>query len=166
MREFLPELQQGDIGVLAAAIFIEDRYVPDQALNVALGEVARLYAEAADSGAAVVCRRYDEILAARKSGKIALLLTMEGVEPIGTDLDLLRVFYELGLRVIGLTHARQNAAASGGIFASKGSPCEGLSKFGHNLVGACQELGMILDLAHINAAGFDESLYTPIETAP
>ena len=35
---------------------------------------------------------------------------MEGVEPFGTDLNQLRVFYELGVRAIGLTHARTNAA--------------------------------------------------------
>ena len=53
-----------------------------------------------------ICKSHQEILDARTAGKIALLLTMEGVEPFGTNLDLLRVFFELGVRVIGLTHAR------------------------------------------------------------
>jgi membrane dipeptidase len=157
-REFIPEFKAGDMGVVAAAIFIEDRYVPDQALSVALGQVARLYNEAVASGEAVVCRSYGEITAARAAGLLALVLTMEGVEPIGTDLNLLRVFYELGVRVVGLTHARRNAAACGGIFAANGSPSEGLSAFGRDVVAECQKLGIILDLAHINAAGFDDVL--------
>ncbi len=154
--QFLPQLEAGDIGVLAAAIFIEDRYLPDKALSVALGQIARLYAETEDSGRVVVCKSHEEMTGARAAGKIALLISMEGVEPIGTDLDLLRVFYELGVRVIGLTHARRNAAASGGVFAATGSPTEGLSPFGRQLVGACEERGVVIDLAHINPAGFEE----------
>jgi membrane dipeptidase len=93
---------------------------------------------------------------ARERNQIALLIAMEGVEPLGTDLDVLRVFYELGVRIIGLTHARSNAAASGGIFAPSGSPRTGLTEFGRDLVRKCEELGVIVDLAHINAIGFAE----------
>jgi membrane dipeptidase len=156
--EFLPELEKGDIGVLAAAIFVEDRYLPEKALPVALGQIAQLYSESEKTGRVVICRSHREILAARAAGKIALLITMEGVEPLGTDLDLLRVFYELGVRVIGLTHARPNAAASGGLFAPSGSPREGLTPFGRDVVRSCEELGIIIDLAHISPAGFQDIL--------
>ena len=81
---------------------------------------------------------------------------MEGVEPLGDDLDLLRAFYELGVRAIGLTHARTNAAGHGGIFAAGGSSPEGLTPFGCDLVRECEKLGVIVDLAHINPAGFKE----------
>ena len=83
---------------------------------------------------------------------------MEGVEALGTDLNLLRAFYELGVRSIGLTHARSNAAGHGGIFASSGSSQKGLTEFGRDLVRECEALGVIVDLAHINAAGFNEVL--------
>ena len=81
---------------------------------------------------------------------------MEGVEPLGNDLDLLRTFYELGVRAIGLTHARTNAAGHGGIFAASGSSPEGLTPFGRGLVRECERLGVLIDLAHINPAGFKE----------
>ena len=81
---------------------------------------------------------------------------MEGVEPLGGDLDLLRVFYELGVRAICLTHARRNAAGSGGIFAASGSPRDGLTAFGRDLVRECERLGILVDLAHINPKGFEE----------
>jgi membrane dipeptidase len=83
---------------------------------------------------------------------------MEGVEPLGTDLNHLRVFYELGVRSIGLTHARTNAAGHGGVFAASGSPAEGLTAFGREVVRECETLGVIIDLAHINPAGFKEIL--------
>jgi len=158
VTDFLPEFKAGDIGVLAAAIYIEDQYLPDSALAVGLGQIARLYLERGRSDHFAICKSYSEIKRAREQGKIALLMAMEGVEPLGADLNLLRVFYELGVRVIGLTHARSNAAGSGGVFAATGSSPQGLSAFGRDLVHECERLGVIVDLAHINAAGFDDIL--------
>jgi membrane dipeptidase len=154
--EFLPEFEAGKMGVVGAAIYIEDRYLPDRRLQVALDQISRLYAEAEKSKRCVVCRTHQEVSAALASGKIGFLITMEGVEPLGDDLDLLRAFYELGVRAIGLTHARTNAAGHGGIFAASGSSPKGLTPFGRDLVRECEQLGVIADLAHINPAGFKE----------
>src|ERR1043166_2544750 len=115
--EFLPELEAGNIGVIGVAIYIEDRYLPETGLRVALDQIARLYAETQACQQFAICKSRHDVQKARREGKIALLITMEGAEPLGTDLDLLRVFYELGVRAIGLTHARSNAAGHGGIFA-------------------------------------------------
>src|SRR5260370_6626202 len=127
-------------------------------LRVALDQIARIYGEEAECTRFAICKSFQEILAAQKNRKIALLITMEGVEPLGSDLDLLRVFYELGVRAIGLTHARRNAAGNGGIFAPTGSPRDGLTAFGRDVVQACEALGVIVDLAHISPAGFDAIL--------
>ena len=156
--EFLPEFQAGNISVLGAAIYIEDRYLPQNGLRVALDQIARLYAETAASQRFAICKTYREVQAAQEMGKIGFVITMEGVEPLGTDLNQLRVFYELGVRSIGLTHARSNAAGHGGIFAASGSPAEGLTPFGREVVRECEALGVIIDLAHINPAGFEEIL--------
>src|SRR5204863_4641713 len=129
---------------------------PDRGLQVALDQIARLYTEAGQSKGCVVCRTHEEISRALDSQKIGFLITMEGIEPLGNDLDLLRTFYELGVRAIGLTHARTNAAGHGGIFAASGSSPEGLTPFGRGLVRECERLGVLIDLAHINPAGFKE----------
>ena len=155
-QEFLPAIEAGDIGVIGAAIYIEDRYLPENALSVALGQIAQLYRGAEHCSRFMICKSYAEIIDARAAGKIALVITMEGVEPIGGELDLLRIFYELGVRAIGLTHARSNAAGHGGIFAASGSPSAGLTAFGREVVQQCESLGIIIDLAHINPAGFEE----------
>ncbi|MBO0695788.1 MAG: dipeptidase [Verrucomicrobia bacterium] len=156
--EFLPELETGNIGVVGAAIYIEDRYLPDSGLRVALDQIARLFIETQTCHRFAICKRYRDIESARKEDKIALLITMEGAEPLGTDLNLLRIFYELGVRSLGLTHARSNAAGHGGIFARTGSSRDGLTDFGRDLVQGCEALGVIIDLAHINPAGFNEIL--------
>jgi membrane dipeptidase len=156
--EFLSEFEAGNAFVLGVATYIEDRYLPQNGLRVALDQIARLYAETAASDRFAICKSFREIQEARERGRIALLITMEGIEPLGTDLNQLRVFYELGVRSIGLTHARSNAAGHGGIFAASGSPPEGLTAFGREVVRECEALGVIIDLAHINPTGFEEIL--------
>ncbi|MDQ2868621.1 MAG: membrane dipeptidase [Verrucomicrobiota bacterium] len=154
-RDFLPGLKTGGGGVLAVAIFIQDKDVP-RAYEIALEEIALLNDELARTPELVLCRDFAEIENARANHRIALLLTMEGVEPLGADLARLPEFYGLGLRSLMLTHARANAAAAGGIFAATGSPAHGLTDFGRKIVRACERLGILLDLAHINPAGFEE----------
>jgi membrane dipeptidase len=155
-RDYLPALQAGGIGVLGAAIYVEDQYLPEMGLRVALDQVARLYVELDQTDQFALCRNHADIVRSRAAGKIALLLTMEGVEPLGNDINLLRVFYEMGLRELGLTHARRNAAGSGGMFSVQGSSRDGLTPFGRQVVQQCEALGIVVDLAHINPAGFDD----------
>jgi membrane dipeptidase len=154
--DFLPDMEAGSIGVVGVALYLEDKYLPEMALRVALDQIARLYTEVDRCERFVICRSNREILRARANGRIAFLITMEGVEPLGSDLDLLRVFYELGVRSIGLTHARRNAAGDGALFAASGSPGDGLTPFGRDLVRECEALGMMIDLAHLSPAGFNE----------
>ena len=156
--DHLPHLRAGGMGVVGAAIYLEDKYLPEMALRVALDQVARLYAEVAETPAFAICKHGADIARARAAGQIAVVITMEGVEPLGTDLDLLRVFYELGVRSVGLTHFRRNLAGDGGIMAPSGSAAGGLSSFGKAVVQECGALGILLDLAHLNPAGVDDVL--------
>ncbi len=151
--DFLPGFEAGGMSLLGTAIYIEDKHL-DQALRVALDQVALLHEEIASLPRLTLRRSFAEIQ--QNDGRLGFLLTMEGAEPLGDDLALLRIFYELGLRAISLTHARPNAAAAGGIFAASGSPPTGLTGFGRELVQECERLGIIIDLAHINPAGFEE----------
>ena len=156
--DFQTQLEQGGIGVIGAAIYIDEPYLPEQALRVALDQIARLYIEVESNPRFAICKTYAEILNARKGNKIALLITMEGVEPLGTDINLLRVFYELGVRAIGLTHARRNMAADGGLFGANISSTHGLAPFGKMLVQEMDKLNILIDLAHLNPAGVEDVL--------
>ena len=155
-NEFLPEFEAGGMGIIGAAIYIEDKYLPERGVQVALDQISRLYSEAERSKRCVVCRTSEEISHTFDSKKFGFLITMEGVEPLGDDLDLLRAFYEAGVREIGLTHARTNTAGHGGIFAATGSSPEGLTPFGRDLVREWERLSIIVDLAHINPTGFKD----------
>src|SRR5262249_18460954 len=113
--DFLPEFEAGEISLLGVALYVEDKYLGDKAPQIALDQVALLKAELETTPRLRLCRTFQEIEEARQANQIALLLTMEGAEPLSDDLNLVRIFHELGLRAISLTHARENAAAAGGI---------------------------------------------------
>lgn len=155
VSDFLPQFQAGSMRLIGAAIYVEDKVLPN-ALRVALDQAALLDEQIETDARLMLCRSFADIERAQSGDRIGFLLTMEGAEPLGDDLHLLRVFRELGLRMISLTHTRVNAAAAGGIFASSGSPLSGLTSFGRELVRDCERLGILLDLAHINPAGFEE----------
>ena len=89
-----------------------------------------------------------------KAGRIALWLGMEGGEPLGESLDLLDVFYRLGLRVLTLTWSLRNALGDGAFERTGG----GLSSFGVEVVGRCEELGVLVDVSHLNERGFWDTL--------
>src|SRR5216683_8112752 len=74
--EFLPEFEAGGMGIIGAAIYIEDRYLPERGLQVALDQIARLYTEAEQSKRCLICRGHDEISSALDSKKIGFLITM------------------------------------------------------------------------------------------
>ncbi|WP_297459867.1 dipeptidase [Thermococcus sp.] len=95
-----------------------------------------------------------EMRTAIEDGRVALWLGLEGGEPIGESLDLLEVFYRLGLRVLTLTWSLRNAIGDG-FFERTGG---GLSNFGVEVVGKAEELGIVIDLSHINEAGFWDTI--------
>src|SRR5438105_439334 len=65
VSHFLPEFEAGDVGLLGLAIYVEDRYLPEMGLRVALDQVARLYAEVEQTERFAVCKTFAEIEQAR-----------------------------------------------------------------------------------------------------
>jgi membrane dipeptidase len=112
--------------------------------------------EAESEGQIKVIRSADELTAALDREIIAAVLHFEGAEAIDPDLDALEVFYQTGLRSLGLAWSRPNAFAHGVHFKFPGSPDTGpgLSDVGRQLVKACNRLGILIDLAHITEQGF------------
>lgn len=105
-----------------------------------------------------VCRTVQEIRAAMGEGRIAGVMHMEGAEAIGPDLDALYLFYEMGLRSLGPVWSRPTVFGHGVPFRFPGDPDTGpgLTEAGKNLVRVCNELGILIDLSHMNEAGFND----------
>ncbi|HZT91870.1 MAG TPA: dipeptidase [Gaiellaceae bacterium] len=90
------------------------------------------------------------------AGRVTAIVHMEGAEPIAPDLSNLERWYERGLRSVGLTWSRPNAFGEGVPFRfpSGADIGPGLTDAGRALVRACNTLGILVDLSHLNAAGF------------
>jgi membrane dipeptidase len=91
-----------------------------------------------------------------RPGRVAAILHLEGAEPLAADLSDLEAWYERGLRSLGLVWSRANAFAEGVPFRfpSTGDTGPGLTGAGRELVHRCNELGILVDLSHLNEAGF------------
>ncbi len=103
-----------------------------------------------------VCTTVAEIEAAEATGAMAAIFHLEGAEAIGPDLAGLEVLHAAGLRSLGPVWSRPNAFGTGIPFRFPGDPDEGpgLTPAGRDLVRACDRLGILFDLSHLNAAGF------------
>ena len=84
------------------------------------------------------------------------VLHLEGAEAIDSDLESLDLWYEAGLRSLGPVWSRPNEFAHGVPFIWPSTPDTGpgLTSAGHALVRRCAELGILVDLSHLNEAGF------------
>lgn len=105
-----------------------------------------------------LCRSPAEIRAAMETDRIAGILHMEGAEAIGPDLDALYLFHDMGLRSLGPVWSRPTIFGHGVPMRYPGDPDTGagLTEAGKDLVRLCDELGIMIDLSHLNAAGVDD----------
>ncbi len=105
-----------------------------------------------------VCRTPSQIRAAIAGGKIAGIMHIEGAEAIGPDLDALYLFHEMGLRSLGPVWSRPTIFGHGVPMKFPGDPDigPGLTEKGKDLIRLCNRLGIIVDLSHMNEAGFND----------
>lgn len=98
----------------------------------------------------------DEIEQAHSDDAFAILLHMEGADPIGPELHELSELHRSGLRSLGIVWSRPNIFGHGVPFAYPRSPDTGpgLTPAGRDLVRECNRLGIMVDLAHLNERGF------------
>jgi membrane dipeptidase len=91
-----------------------------------------------------------------QNGIFAIIIHFEGAEAIDTDLKALDVFYQAGLRSLGLVWSRPTKFGHGVPFNFPAKPNigKGLTKAGKRLVKACNELGILVDMSHLNEKGF------------
>ena len=106
----------------------------------------------------VFATKADDIVAARKQGKIAALMGIEGGHAIEDSLRLLRQFYNLGIRYMTLTHSNTNNWADSSGDEGKHN---GLTDFGKDVVREMNRLGMMVDISHVS----DKTFYDALEVS-
>src|SRR5690606_20987850 len=124
-------------------------------LDIAL-DMAAIALRIERAGGWNICRSVADVEAAMRAGKFAAVLHMEGCEAIDAELSALEIFYAAGLRSLGPVWSRNNIFGHGVPFAYPMSPDTGpgLTEAGKRLVGECNRLGILIDLAHITEKGF------------
>ena len=103
-----------------------------------------------------ICTSVSDIRSAMDDGILAAVMHIEGAEAIGPDLAALDVLYAAGLRSIGPVWSRETIFGTGVPFRfpSDGDIGPGLTKDGKKLVRKASDLRMVVDLSHLNEAGF------------
>jgi len=101
----------------------------------------------------VFARTANDIREAKKNGKFAALMGIEGAHNLESKLENVRAFHDAGVRYIGLAHFTKNAVCTptGGLGSDRESP---LTDFGHKVIVEMNRLGMIVDLAHVAKQAF------------
>jgi len=152
---WVPKMKRGRVDVRVAAIYSDPQYLPEVALRRSLDLVATLYEEVRESPSSALCTTYDDIRKAKEEGKTAFLIGMEGAEPLGSDIQLLEIFYFLGLRILGLTHALRTYLADGASLSLKKTRAVGgLTDIGVEFLEQAQAMGIIIDVSHLNEPSF------------
>jgi membrane dipeptidase len=112
--------------------------------------------EARAEGRIRIATSLNELHSARQARAFAVVLHMEGADGIDADLSDLERLYGSGLRSLGLVWSRPNIFGHGVPFAWPCSPDTGpgLTPAGKDLVRACNRLGVMIDVSHLNEKGF------------
>ncbi|HSB16468.1 MAG TPA: dipeptidase [Bryobacteraceae bacterium] len=162
----LPRLRQGGVGAVFFAAYVSAQYARSR-------EAAHQALERIDAIRHDIAGRYPndfalsltaaDIEAARRQGKIAALIGIEGGHAIEDSLRVLRSFHALGARYVTLTHSNTNnwADSSGDIDNPKVKHHNGLATFGREVVREMNRLGMIVDVSHVS----DKTFWDVLETS-
>ncbi len=154
--EWLPQLRAGGVDVQVLPVFVDDEFRPEGALRQTLKmlESGWTIAEGNPDDVAVCLtgRDVDEVVA---SGRIALVLALEGCEAVGRDVELLSTLHRVGVRIASLTHFGRTLLADGSGEDPAGSR---LTRAGVEAVAVMEELGLLLDVSHLGAVGVDHVL--------
>ncbi len=154
----LPRAMRGGLGGCFTSIYLTDERAEMNPVGYAMDEMNDVFRIADRSeGRFRICRTVADIREAWENDAFASVFMFEGADPISWSLKELRVFYEAGLRVVAPTWSRSTIFAHGVAFNGH-LPETGLTELGRELVHECNRLGIILDVSHINPAGFADML--------
>lgn len=155
-NRYLENFKKGGFNVIVSSLYIDSMFLPEMALRIALDQISSLMEdiEACD-GEVVLVKTKEELNRVVNENKIGIIISFEGLEPIGNDIRLLKIFYELGVRAAGLVWSRRNYVADGCNF----KPVEegqkgGLTRFGVEVVKRLEAMNMLIDVSHLNDEGF------------
>ncbi len=152
----LPRMKKGGLNALFFSIYMPGTVTGPKAVNDSIERIAAVHKLAADMPDQVmVCVTADQVRKARKEGKIAALMGMEGGHMINNSLPVLRMYAALGIRYLTLTHSVNTDWADSSTDTAKHN---GLTDFGKDVVRELNRLGVMVDISHVADKTFWDAL--------
>ncbi|HYK39017.1 MAG TPA: dipeptidase [Candidatus Eremiobacteraceae bacterium] len=152
----IPRMKEGGLTGIFFSIWIPSKITGPEAVKRAKTQIAAVQEQVKrNSKEIVLATTADEVRAAKKQGKIAALMGVEGGHMIGNDLANLREFAAAGVRYMTLTHSGNDEWAD----SSTDKPAHsGLTDFGKDVVLEMNKLGVIVDISHVSDKTFYDAL--------
>lgn len=144
----LHRMREGGIDAAFFAVCVTKAW--NNHASYALDAFGILLAEMETDSRFRIARTGSDITAAKRDGAVTAILALEDSDGLERSLNTLRSLYEIGLRSVGLTHNPISWAAAGQQEPAAG----GLTTHGVALVRELNHLGILVDVSHINNAGF------------
>ena len=155
----LETLQQSGITASFFASYVPPFYAGRGAARFAYHLIDLIRAESARRTDILrFCTDSAGIRKAKKDGRHAIMIGVEGGHAIEDSLDTLRDFYQRGVRYMTLTHVNTNNWCDS---SGDGGRHGGLTAFGRQVVATMNDLGMIVDISHVS----DDAFYQVADTS-
>jgi membrane dipeptidase len=155
----IPRMREGGMNGIFFSIWIDGRIRGAPAVQKALDQIDAVHENVRKfSSDLVFARTAEEVRRAHAQGKIAALMGVEGGHMIGNDIRIVRVFADLGVRYMTLTHFYNDEWAD----SSTDKPAHnGLTDFGKDVVREMNRQGMMVDISHVS----DKTFYDALEVS-
>jgi len=155
----IPRMKEGGLGAIFFSIWIPSKITGPKAVNRALVQIDAVREQVRKHpNDLLLATTASEIREARKQGKIAALMGVEGGHMINSDLGVLRSYAALGVRYMTLTHSGNDEWADS---STDKAVHNGLTDFGKDVVGEMNRLGVIVDISHVS----DKTFYDALEVS-
>lgn len=138
-EDYFQKMQQGGVTVTNYTIGM------NQNLSETVKRIAVLYRQMEKTQVATLIENTADMRRAKQEGKTGIILGFQNVGPLEVDLSLLKIYHRLGVRIIQLTYHFRDVCGDG----CKEPANSGLSLFGAELIKRMNDMGMVVDLAHV-----------------
>jgi membrane dipeptidase len=152
----IPRMREGGMNAIFFSIWIDGRVAGATAIQKALDQIDAVRENVLkNSGQMALARTAEDVRRAHEQGKIAALMGVEGGHMIGNDIRMVRIFSDLGVRYMTLTHFYNDEWAD----SSTDKPAHnGLTDFGKEIVLEMNRQGMLVDISHVSDKTFYDAL--------
>src|SRR5271170_2189154 len=152
----IPRMRDGGMNAIFFSIWIDGRIMGAAAVQHALDQLDAVHENVSKySSEIVLARTAEDVRHAHAQGKIAALMGVEGGHMIGNDIRMVRIFSDLGVRYMTLSHFYNTEWSD----SSTDKPAHnGLSDFGKEVVRERNRQGMLVDISHVSYKTFYDAL--------